>query len=82
MRAWLGAARTQAFDDALAQTLVQLEALPKMGPPALIRGRWSSRVRKLSVGRTGYLLFYSFHERAGVIEVLSLWHERRSRPSL
>lgn len=81
-RAWLGPARAQAFDDTLAQALVRLEAHPRIGPPALIRGRWSRRVRKLSVGETGYLLFYWVHDRASLVEVLSLWHEHRASPRL
>lgn len=80
VRAWLGAAQARAFDDTLARVLERLEAHPKMGPPALIRGRWSRSVRKLIVGQTGYLLFYQVHARTALVEVLSLRHERQ-RPS-
>lgn len=81
-RAWLGSARSVAFDDALARALVLLEAHPRIGPPAFVRGRWSRTVHKLIVGETGYLLFYRVHERSQVVEVLSLWHQRRRVPRL
>lgn len=82
VRAFLGAARARAFDDKLAQILERLEAHPKLGGPAFLGGRWSKSVRKLIVGRTGYLLFYRVRERAALVEVLSIWHERRRPPRL
>jgi plasmid stabilization system protein ParE len=82
IRAWLGLASAVRFDDALAQALVRLEAHPHIGPPALLRGRWSRSVRNLIVGETGYRLFYRVNVQARVVEVLSIWHERRRPPRL
>ncbi len=82
VRVDLGPVRADAFDDAMAQALERLQALPWMGPPALIRGRWSKTDRRLIVGQTGYLLFYRVHEAAELIFIVSIRHEKQRPPKL
>jgi plasmid stabilization system protein ParE len=74
--------RAPHLDDAVGAALERLEVLPEMGPPAWLRGRWSKTIRKLSLGRTGYLLYYRVHFEAELIQVLNVWHERRRAPRL
>jgi len=46
-RAFLGPGRAEDLDDELEAIRVRLEALPESGAQVLVRGEWSSRIRKV-----------------------------------
>ena len=76
----LGAARAGELDEALAASFDRVQTFPGIGPPDWVRGRWSKTRRRLILGQTGYVLLYRVHEKAELIEVLSLRHEKQ-RPT-
>lgn len=68
--------------DLVAEAFRRLEALPQTGARVLIRGKWSTTVRRVILDRSGYHLYYRARLEAGVIVVLCVWHERRRAPRL
>jgi len=69
----------EAFDEDLAKAFLLLSAEPRIGGPA--PSAHAQGVRRLHLARIRYRLFYRV--RAGVVEVLALWHASRgSGPSL
>ena len=63
------------FDDELERALVLIESQPQAGPPALDVPM--AGVRRVSLHRTRYLLYYRLRPEQDAIEVLRLWHTSR-----
>jgi plasmid stabilization system protein ParE len=69
----------EAFDEDLAKAFLLLSAEPRIGAPA--SSARAQGVRRLHLARIRYHLYYRV--RAGVVEVLALWHASRgSGPAL
>jgi hypothetical protein len=54
--------------------------LPESGAPVKVRGKWTTTVRKVSLARSPYHLYYRINAVAERIVIVSFWHERRRPP--
>lgn len=78
---WAEHRNTPALDEAITSTLERLETLPWSAARVQIAGEWSM-IRRASLGRTGYNLYYRPNEEMATITVMCIWHERRAPPRL
>ncbi len=63
------------LDNELERAFALIETQPEAGPPALDVAM--AGVRRVSLHRTRYLLYYRLRPEQNVIEILRLWHASR-----
>jgi len=78
-RAFLGVARAAELDEEIERIVKRLAAFPESGAPVKMRRRWSFAVRRVTLSRNPYLLFYRLDLEAQRIVIVALRHQR-SRP--
>ncbi len=81
-RAFLGVVRAATLDAELEKITERLSALPESAPPAYLRGRWSKTIRRLSLSRSPFYLFYIPDLAAEEVLMLALKHKSARPPKL
>lgn len=81
-RTFLGPRRGAELDEDLERVRERLSALPESGAPVKVRGKWTNQVRRISLSRSPYHLFYRVNAAAERVVIISFRHERRRPPRL
>lgn len=81
-RTFLGPVRAAELDEDLQRARERLSALPESGAPVKVRGKWTTTVRKVSLARSPYHLYYRVNAAAERVVIISFWHQRRRPPRL
>ncbi len=81
-RARLGPFRAADLDAELEEVRERLAAFPDSGAEVKIRGEWSTKIRRVSLSRSPYRLFYRVNPKAERVVIFSLRHNRRRNPKM
>jgi plasmid stabilization system protein ParE len=81
-RAFLGPSQEAALDRDLEHARGRLSAFPWIGPPALLGGKYSKRIRRYSLLRQPFYLYYQVDQDRELIVIRSMRHHRQRSPRL